>query len=272
MKIIKKQIIAIIIISLVLGLANAYAMKVPWKYTLLISNLQSDVNRLINRDNLLEEDYVPGDLINTTVRRASTSPIQIRAVVDDALSRMFNDAEAQGIILYAKSGYRSYGTQKTMYKNRLEMNNGKDDGIVAYPGSSEHQSGLAMDVVNKGLIGGQRMTQAFAETTEGIWLAENCTNYGFIIRYPKDMQDITGIYYEPWHLRFVGDSVAQYISVKGYTHEEFTKEWKESLQTFLDNGGTIEDVLAHEHEMNKPQITMSEEVNGEAEISIVIRN
>ncbi|NMD38934.1 MAG: M15 family metallopeptidase [Christensenellaceae bacterium] len=272
MKIIKKQVVAIIIIGLVLGVVNVNAMKVPWKYTLLISHLQSDLNRLINRDNLLEEDYVPGDLINTTVRRASTSPIQIRAVVDEALVRMFNDAEAEGIILYAKSGYRSYGTQKTMYKNRLEMNNGKDDGIVAYPGSSEHQSGLAMDVVNKELIGGQRMTAAFAETKEGMWLAEHCTDYGFIIRYPKDKQDITGIFFEPWHIRFVGNSVAQYISIKGYTHEEFTEEWQENLKTFLDNGGTIEDVLAHEHEMNKPQITESEEVNGETEISIVIRN
>ena len=102
---------------------------------------------------------------------------------------------------------------------------GKDDGVVAYPGSSDHQTGLGIDVINKAGIG-KRFTAAFAKTKEGIWLAEHCWDFGFIIRYQKEKEDITKIIYEPWHLRYVGVQVARYMRDRGLSLEEFTEEWQ----------------------------------------------
>ena len=115
-----------------------------------------------------------------------------------------------------------------MYSNRLKKNNGKDDGVVAYPGSSDHQTGLGIDIINKAGIG-KKFTTAFAETKEGKWVAENCWNYGFVIRYQKNKEDITQIMFEPWHLRYVGVQVAQYMHENDLSLEEFTAEWKEAV-------------------------------------------
>jgi len=118
-----------------------------------------------------------------------------------------------------------------MYYNRLNKNNGKDDGVVAYPGSSDHQTGLGIDVINKAGIG-KKFTEAFGKTKEGKWLAENCWDYGFIIRYQKDKEDITKIIYEPWHLRYVGVQVAQYMHANNLSLEEFTQEWNQAVAEY----------------------------------------
>ena len=159
----------------------------------------------------------------------------MREVAANALSDMFAAAKEDGIILYAHSGYRSYRTQKTMYSNRLKKNNGKDDGVVAYPGSSDHQTGLGIDIINKAGIG-KKFTTAFAETKEGKWVAENCWNYGFVIRYQKNKEDITQIMFEPWHLRYVGVQVAQYMHENDLSLEEFTAEWKEAAAEYQAAG------------------------------------
>ena len=151
-----------------------------------------------------------------------------------ALKSLFDDAKTSGIHLYAHSGYRSYRTQKTMYYNRLDKNGGKDDGVVAFPGSSDHQTGLGIDVINKAGIG-KRFTSAFADTKEGKWLAEHCWEYGFIIRYQKDKEHITNIIYEPWHLRYVGVMVAQYMHEMNYCLEEFYDEWTQKVSQFENN-------------------------------------
>ena len=180
---------------------------------------------LANRDHLLSEDYIPPDLTKLTCRKISSDPIEMRAVAAEALSQLFSAAKEDKITLYAHSGYRSYRTQKTMYYNRLKSTCGKDDGVVAYPGSSDHQTGLGIDVINKAGIG-KRFTAAFAKTKEGIWLAEHCWDFGFIIRYQKEKEDITKIIYEPWHLRYVGVQVARYMRDRGLSLEEFTEEWQ----------------------------------------------
>ena len=119
-----------------------------------------------------------------------------------------------------------------MYANRLKRMNGVDDGIVQYPGASEHQSGLAIDVINKAGIGKNFTNDAFAPSKEGKWLAENCWDYGFVIRYPEDKVEITGIKYESWHLRYVGVQVAQYMRDHNLCLEEFTEEWKEAVALY----------------------------------------
>ena len=155
----------------------------------------------------------------------------MREVAAQALSDMFDAAKADGVTLYAHSGYRSYRTQNTMYSNRLKRNNGKDDGVVAYPGASDHQTGLGIDVINKAGIG-KKFTPAFANTKEGQWIAEHCWDYGFIIRYQKEKEDITQITYEPWHLRYVGIQIAQYMHENNLCLEEFTNEWKEAAAAY----------------------------------------
>lgn len=202
----------------------------PIPYELLMT---SDYIGLVNRENLLAEDYVPDDLVkDLDCRKISYDPIQMRETAANALGVLFDAAKEDGITLYAHSGYRSYRTQKTMYYNRLEKKNGVDDGIVQYPGASEHQSGLAIDVINKAGIGKSFTNDAFANSKEGKWLAENCWDYGFIIRYQEDKEDITKIGYESWHLRYVGVQVAQYMRDEHLCLEEFTAQWKEAVSAY----------------------------------------
>jgi len=201
----------------------------PIPYELLKT---SDYLALVNRENLLAEDYIPADLVDDlSCRKVSYDKIQMRETAADALAVLFEAAKEDGITLYAHSGYRSYRTQKTMYYNRLEKNNGRDDGVVQYPGASEHQTGLTIDIINKAGIG-KKFTNAFAETKEGKWVAEHCWDYGFIIRYQEEKREITQIAPESWHLRYVGVQVAQYMRDRDLCLEEFTEEWKEAVAAY----------------------------------------
>lgn len=215
------------------GIEEAQAMDAKaWTYPIPYELLKtSDYIALVNRDNLLSEDYVPEDLVeDLDCRKISYDPIQLREVAAQALKNMFDAAQEDDIYLYAHSGYRSYRTQKTIYYNRLDRI-GHDDGVVQYPGASEHQTGLTIDIINKAGIG-KNFTNAFAETKEGKWVAEHCTEFGFIIRYQEDKEALTGIKHESWHLRYVGVQVAQYVTQKNLCLEEFTQEWKEAVAAY----------------------------------------
>jgi len=139
-----------------------------------------------------------------------------------AFQVMQADAKKQGINLNIISGFRSYQTQQGTYNGWVNKY-GKEyaDTISARPGHSEHQSGLAMDL--------NSLQFAFAETTEGRWLAENCWKYGFIIRYPEGKEHITGYQYEPWHVRYLGKELAEKVYNSGLCLEEYfgiTSEYK----------------------------------------------
>lgn len=216
---------------------------VEWTYPVLPQELKSDYVRLANAKSLLESDYIPGDLVKITAKKTSSSAIQMREAASVALQKMFDDALSEGLTLYAHSGYRSYQTQKTMYNNRLEKNGGRDDGYVAKPGASDHQTGLGIDVISKDWIG-KSFNSAFAQTQEAQWMAANCARYGFIIRYPEGAEAITEIAYEPWHLRYVGLTAAQYIMGTGITLEAFSEEWPLVLEAFELAGGDINTVVA----------------------------
>ena len=138
--------------------------------------------------------------------------------------------------MYLKSAYRSYGTQKTMYRNRLAKHNGKDDGWVSMPGASDHQTGLGCDVVPSNWKD-RGMNDKMMKEPECQWMAEHCAEYGFIIRYPADKQEITEINTEPWHLRYVGIPVATYIWENNLCLEEFTEQLQQAIQEYLDAGG-----------------------------------
>ena len=132
----------------------------------------------------------------------------------NALKKMQADALSLGYNIPLRSGYRSYNTQKAIYENYVKTRGlTYADQRSARAGHSEHQTGLAFDI-------GQ-VSQAFGNTAAGKWLATNCHKYGFIIRYPKGKELITGYSYEPWHVRYVGVNVATEIMEKSLTLEEY---------------------------------------------------
>ena len=134
----------------------------------------------------------------------------------NAFKEMQSDASNLGLNLYIASGYRSYDNQYNLY-NSYVANDGKEnaDTYSARAGHSEHQTGLAFDL--------NSVNSSFANTDEGIWVKDNCYKYGFIIRYPKGKESITGYMYEPWHLRYVGEELAEKLYNNGnwLTIEEY---------------------------------------------------
>ena len=214
-----------------------------WTYPVSLSELHKEYIRLVNRENLLPSDYVPQDLVKIKVKKTSSSAIQMCQMVSDALDQMFAAASADGVTLYAHSGYRAYQNQKTMYRNRLEQNNGEDDGVIAYPGASDHQTGLGIDVISKAWIG-KKLNSGFAKTPESQWMAAHCAEYGFIVRYPEGKKDITNIIFEPWHLRYVGMEAARYMTDNGLTLEEFTTEWQQAKAEFDAADGNTDQLPA----------------------------
>lgn len=168
--------------------------------------------------------YIDGILIanKTYSLPSSYAPNGLLTECSSAFNQMKKDAAAKGLNLYISSGYRSYSSQSSIY-NRYVSRDGRKlaDTYSARPGHSEHQTGLAIDL--------NTITQSFANTAECKWVAENCHKYGFIIRYPKGKTHITGYYYEPWHLRYVGVEKATKIYNSGLCLEEYygiTSEYK----------------------------------------------
>ena len=135
------------------------------------------------------------------------------------LSVMFAAAQAEGIYLKMQSGYRSYIDQSIIY-NDYVARDGQEaaDRYSARPGHSEHQTGLAFDLTTTYYDG---LWEGFADTPEGKWVAENCHKYGFIIRYPKEKEHITGYMYEPWHVRYIGVDKATAVYESGLCLEEY---------------------------------------------------
>lgn len=176
---------------------------------------------LVNKKNRLSKDYIPQALMVPKVPCAKAGVSMVPEAAN-ALKKLFDGALAQGYALQAISGYRSYGAQKIIYSESIKRN-GKShtDKYVAIPGASEHQTGLAMDV---GIIDQSALTTSFGNTAAGKWLAVHAKDYGFIIRYLKNKQHITGYAYEPWHIRYVGKDIAKKITDAKITLEEYLEQ------------------------------------------------
>lgn len=223
---------------------------VTWNFPVDLSDMDPEMVRLANKEVRLDKSYVPDPLVtmkrrkansdgsnaNGGVNKASSSEMKLQGECAEALVNLFEGALNDGVTLYLKSAYRSWQTQNTMYYNRLERNNGKDDGWVSKPGASDHQTGLGCDVVPRSWRD-KSMNEKMAETEECQWMAEHCAEYGFIIRYPADKEDVTEINYEPWHLRYVGVPAATYIMDNGLCLEEFQQELQAAIEQFLADGG-----------------------------------
>ncbi|GAA1146487.1 M15 family metallopeptidase [Nesterenkonia lutea] len=180
------------------------------------------IHVLVNRQNPLEpEDHAPQDLVEPAVRTSSESQLLLREPAAEALEELIAAAAAEGQVLAMTSGYRSYEAQLGLYANRHSMvGTDETDELVARPGYSEHQTGLAADVIsidNPDCIEGH----CFAETPEGQWVAEHAADHGFVIRYLDGAEEITGYQFEPWHLRYVGEATAQEVAAEDITLEEY---------------------------------------------------
>lgn len=159
---------------------------------------------LINKNNPLPKSYIPNNLTHVSYIH-TFKDIMLDYDCYMAYIKLYNDSNLPFIIY---SGYRSYEYQQLIYVG---------DKYQAKPGESEHQSGLAIDVT----IDGVGLHEEFGHTKEGKWLNDNCHKYGFIIRYPKNKEAITGFLYEPWHIRYVGIDVAHIIYKNDITLEEY---------------------------------------------------
>ncbi len=179
----------------------------------LVENPDS-LSVLVNKNYSLPEDYEPEDLVFLDVplynNDVNNEGNYLRKEAADALKELFIAAKEEGYDLIARSGYRSYETQVSLY-NRYVQQDGVEaaDQYSARPGHSEHQTGLTIDITSESVHEG--LTEAFGETEEGEWVAQNAHRFGYIIRYPQNRVSETGYQYEPWHLRYVGVKIATEI-------------------------------------------------------------
>lgn len=179
---------------------------------------------LVNKEFSLPAGYAPGDLVRPKVAfsfgEQDIEKSYLRKEAAEALEQMFQAAAKEGIQLYASSGYRSYGRQQAIFQNEIEqVGEEKAAQVVATPGSSEHQTGLTMDITSESAQ--FALSEKFGEMKEGEWLRNNAHLYGFILRYPKGKENITGYSYEPWHFRYVGKKAAKVIFERNWTLEEY---------------------------------------------------
>ncbi|MGI6777712.1 MAG: LysM peptidoglycan-binding domain-containing protein [Acetivibrionales bacterium] len=198
-------------------------LKVPSHASSTIVQNPEDILVLANKNSRLPSQYVPDNLVVPDVPftfEEYHSKKLMRKEAAAALEELFRQAKQDGIDLYAISGYRSYERQEAIFALKV-MERGMDvaNQTSAKPGESEHQTGLAMDVTSPSV--NYLLTQYFGQTREGKWLAQNAHRFGFIIRYPKGKEHITGYSYEPWHIRYVGKDSALHIAKSNITLEEY---------------------------------------------------
>ncbi|HYF94050.1 MAG TPA: M15 family metallopeptidase [Symbiobacteriaceae bacterium] len=182
-----------------------------------------DVTLIVNKSIKLPDNYRPADLVVPNVAFIFTEPDDKRLMRKEAaraLEQMFAAAKQDGIHLAGVSGYRSFATQSALFDYYVRTQ-GEETArkYSAEPGHSEHQTGLAMDI--SGSTGKCAADDCFAGTPEALWLEQHAPEYGFIIRYPKGKESITGYAYEPWHVRYVGVATAKETVARGLTLEEY---------------------------------------------------
>ena len=184
---------------------------------------QLDLLRLVNRDHPLSDDFHP-DLEEIIAGKYLFSDRRCLA----ALKKMLSDCENAGFLPLLVSAQRGIKRQKMLFAQMVERNiaagMSKTDAetaaskVVAVPGTSEHHTGLAFDILDSGF---EDMTSEQANRPTQKWLMSHCHEYGFILRYPEGSEAITGIVYEPWHYRYVGKAIAKEITERGITLEEY---------------------------------------------------
>lgn len=187
----------------------------PFYQNTRLSNKLNQTNILVNKYIYLPDDYIP-DNLSSISSEFSNSSKQLVYEAKEAFEKMANAAKQENYTIRAVSAYRSYEYQKNLYDSYVEKDGvNKADTYSARPGFSEHQTGLVVDIDN-----GKTDYNNFETTMEFKWMQENAYEYGFILRYPKDKEDITGYSYESWHYRYVGN-IAGFIRNNNLTLDEY---------------------------------------------------
>jgi len=180
---------------------------------------------LVNKEHPVDKDYKPDDLtgIKYFVPDRSETTRYMRTEAAEAFHQLVDKAAEDGIEIKMTTAYRSYDFQKILFDSYVaKEGEAAANTFSAKPGQSEHQTGLAVDVSSPSVD--YQLSDDYGETKEGKWLAGHAYWFGFILRFPKGKEDITGYQYEPWHLRYVGLTAAKEIHEQKLTLEEYLQE------------------------------------------------
>ena len=173
---------------------------------------------LVNKNNKLPSNFIPNNLVVINSKYANENKLA-REEAQTNFEKLSQDAKELGYYIIAVSAFRDFEYQNNLYNHYVETK-GQEyaDLASARPGHSEHQTGLAIDV-----MGSNKDYNKFDESIEFDWMKNNAHLYGFILRYPKGKEKITGFKHEPWHYRYVGKKVATDIYHQNLTLEEYLK-------------------------------------------------
>lgn len=191
-----------------------------------MDDLSIDV--LVNKENMLSIDYIPKNMyiVDNNENNFHNYLIDnikpmLRVEVKPYIEKLIYDANNNGINIIVDSAFRSGNYQQMILDKLISEKGNEAYKLIALPGASEHQTGLAVDfaIYENGIY----YDDIKEDDKEAIWLKENAYNYGFILRYPKGKEDITGFNFEPWHYRFVGLELALELYQTNQTLEEYKK-------------------------------------------------
>lgn len=192
----------------------------PVQQEYIIQNTD-DLLILVKNGFNLPSNYEPGDLETPNIPIApDCNNSTLRKACSKALEEMYKAAKELDYNLVLNSGYRSFEQQQAIY-DQFETRYGGQyaSEYVAVPGASEHQTGLGVDLTSQSVVDGQKLN--FGDTDEYKWVVKNASNYGFIVRFPTESYQSTGIRHEPWHLRYVGKDVAKKITENDWLFEDY---------------------------------------------------
>lgn len=200
----------------VVAIINIGANK-DWYKEIKKTNLEKGNLMLTNKFYYLEDTYNSDNMVKVSVQHSYGNDQMLTPETYDAFIKMFKAAKKEDLTLIINSSYRSYEDQKEIYEYYKGLKGESSaDKIAARPGHSEHQTGMSIDIQTYG-----SNIDTFEEFDEFKWLQNNAYKYGFILRYPKDKEYLTGYEYESWHYRYVGVEAATYIYENNITFDEY---------------------------------------------------
>mgnify|MGYP000923950985 CR=1 FL=1 len=188
----------------------------PYYTEIKSTDITKGTHALVNKYYGLNKEFKPNDLVNVPLQYAY-SENKLSKEANNNFIKMIKDGKENGFNIIARVSFRDYNSQDASYK-RNEKIDGKEktDKLIARAGHSEHQLGLSIDIALY-----NKKYDKLENTEEYNWLIENCHKYGFILRYPKEKENITGFSFEPWHYRYVGLDIAKYIYDNNVTFDEY---------------------------------------------------
>jgi len=201
--------------SMVVSLVNVQRDHEFYEH-LIKADTSKDYLMLINKYHYVEEDFVPEDIVRASASYAYENR-RLKRRAYEAFKTLADDAKRDGHTMVISSGYRTFAQQEEVWRSIYSLQGTRRaDQFAARPGHSEHHTGYAIDIADF-----FDLEDNFGATESYQWMIINAYRFGFILRYPKDKENITGYSYEPWHFRYVGLEVAKYIQNNNITFDEY---------------------------------------------------